>query len=88
MLDRFILAPTTIAVLALTTSIFAEEKSAAVPLKKFRAEPAAKAAKKPGDVPWNKPEQWIGQAGPASVMSRSGAFCSMPSASVCFEATT
>ncbi len=53
MLTRFIFAPTTIAVLALTASIFAEEKPEAVPLKKFVANPPAKkaavaAAKKPG----------------------------------------
>ena len=52
MLSRFILAPTTIAVLALTASTFAEEKPGAVPLKKFVAHPsayktAAPAAKKP-----------------------------------------
>src|SRR5438105_759772 len=40
MLARFIFAPTTIAVLALTASTFAEEKTEAVPLKKFRAAPA------------------------------------------------
>jgi lipoprotein-anchoring transpeptidase ErfK/SrfK len=58
MLARFIFAPITIAVLALTASNFAEEKTSAVPLKKFRKEAAAK---KSGDVPWNKPEPWIGQ---------------------------
>ena len=62
MLTRFIFAPITIAVLALTASTFAEEKPGAAPLKKFTAEPAAKAAKKPGDVPWSKPEKWEGQA--------------------------
>ena len=44
MLARFILAPTTIAVLALTASTFAEEKPEAVPLKKFVADAAPKPA--------------------------------------------
>ncbi len=55
---RFIFAPITIAVLALTATTPAEEKPAPVPLKKFRVEPAGK---KPGDIPWSKPEPWIGQ---------------------------
>ena len=74
MLARFILAPTTIAVLALTVSTFAEERPDAVPLKKFALNPkpntAAKdaktksadaAEKAPGDVPWSKPEKWEGR---------------------------
>ena len=44
MLTRFIFAPITIAVLALTASTFAEEKAEAAPLKKFVTEPAAKPA--------------------------------------------
>ena len=44
MLDRFALAPTLIAVLALAASTFAEEKPDAVPLKKFTPEPKPKAA--------------------------------------------
>ena len=47
MLARFITAPITIAVLALTAAAFAQEKTAAVPLKKFRAEPVAQAAGDP-----------------------------------------
>ena len=44
MLARFILAPTTIAVLALTVSTFAEEKPEAVPLKKFALDAKPKPA--------------------------------------------
>ena len=71
MLARFIFAPTTIAVLALTASIFAGENSDAVPLKKF-LRPAAKTVKKPGDVPWSKPEAWVGQ-GPFVAQAEGGA---------------
>jgi lipoprotein-anchoring transpeptidase ErfK/SrfK len=42
MLDRFIFAPTTIAVLALTASTFAEEKPASVPLKRFSTASSSK----------------------------------------------
>jgi len=71
MLARFIFAPTTIAVLALTASIFAAENPEAVPLKRF-LRPAAKTVKKPGDVPWSKPEAWVGQ-GPFVAQAEGGA---------------
>ena len=52
MLTRFIFAPITIAVLALTASTFAEEKPGAAPLKKFTAETEATTAeKKPAGEP-------------------------------------
>ena len=47
MLTRFIFAPITIAVLALTLPAFAEEKAEAAPLKKFIADPASKAVPAP-----------------------------------------
>ena len=54
MLTRFISAPTTIAFLALTAAIFADEKPDAVPLKKFLPGPTPKsdsAKKKPAPAP-------------------------------------
>jgi lipoprotein-anchoring transpeptidase ErfK/SrfK len=56
MLTRFIFAPTTIAVLALTVSTFAEEKPEAAPLKKFVTEPAPKPAPSPEAKPAGEPK--------------------------------
>lgn len=76
MLDRFIFAPITIAVAALTAAAFSEDDSTRVPLKKFTfsaPEKLAQAAPEAGPigaekntdgVPWNKPEKWEGAPPP------------------------
>jgi len=55
MLDRFIFAPITIAVLVLPTSTFAGEKPDAAPLKKFTADPRIKPANEPTPADSAKP---------------------------------
>ena len=62
MLTRFIFAPITIAVLALTASTFAGEKPEAAPLKKFVAEPVAT----PGAAASTEPKP-AGEPKPADV---------------------